>query len=87
MPMVSHDLSSAGMTAAMEANLNGTFSLLGKSPSTQLRDDDPDLCWYITPKVRFPLFNHVYLTRFPHEEDVDARIEEVTQHFASQQDP
>jgi len=75
------------MAAAIEANLNGTFSLLDRAPSPQLRDDDPDLCWYISAKVPYPLFNHVYLTRLPQEEDVDARIEELTQHFASHQLP
>jgi ribosomal protein S18 acetylase RimI-like enzyme len=83
----SQDPSSAGMAWAIEANLNGTFSLLGSSPSTQLHDDDPGLRWYITPKVPHPLFNHVYFTRLPQEEDVDARIEELTQHFASRQLP
>ena len=75
------------MVAAIEANLNETFSLLGSSPSTQLHDDDPDLRWYITPKVPHPLFNHVYLTRLPQEEDLDARIEELRKHFALHQLP
>src|ERR671921_151192 len=83
----SQDPSSAGMAWAIEANLNGTFSLLGSSPSTQLHDEDPGLRWYITPKVPHALFNHVYFTRLPQEEDVDARIEELTQHFASRQLP
>ena len=87
MGAISQDTSSAGMVAAIEANLNVTFSLLGSSPSTQLHDDDPDMCWYITPKVPHPLFNHVYLTRLPQEEDVDARIEELRKHFASHQLP
>ena len=87
MSITSQDPSSAGMVAAIEANLNATFSLLGRSPSTQLHDDDPDLRWYISPKVPFPLFNHVYFTRLPREEDVDARIEEVRQHFAAHQVP
>jgi GNAT superfamily N-acetyltransferase len=84
---ISQDTSSAGMAAAIEANLNETFSLLGSSPSTQLHNDDPDLCWYITPKVPHPLFNHVYLTRLLQEEDLDARIEELRKHFASHQLP
>ena len=87
MGTISQDTSSAGMAWAIEANLNVTFSLLGGSPSTQLHDDDPDLRWYITPKVPHPLFNHVYFTSLPHEEDVDARIEELSQHFASRQLP
>jgi predicted GNAT family acetyltransferase len=87
MGAISQDTSSAGMVAAIEANLNETFSLLGSSPSTQLHDDDPDLCWYITPKVSHPLFNHVYLTRLPREEGLDARIEELRKHFASHQLP
>ena len=59
MSTISQDPSSAAMAAAIEANLNATFSLLGTSPSTQLHDNDPDLRWYISPKVPFPLFNHV----------------------------
>ena len=84
---ISQDSSSAGMAAAIEANLNATFALLGRAPSTQLHDDDPDLRWYVTPKVPYPLFNHVYFTKLPQEEDVDARIEELRQHFASHQLP
>jgi ribosomal protein S18 acetylase RimI-like enzyme len=87
MGAISQDTSSAGMAAAIEENLNETFSLLGSSPSTQLHDDDPDLCWYITPKVPHPLFNHVYFTRLPREEDLDARIEELRKHFALHQLP
>ena len=87
MSTISQDPSSAGMAAAIEANLNATFSLLGRSPSTQLHDDDPDLRWYISPKVPHPLFNHVYFTRLPQQEDVDARIEELRKHFASYQLP
>ena len=52
-----------------------------------MHDDDPDLRWYITPKVPHPLFNHVYFTKLPQEEDVDARIEELRKHFASHQLP
>jgi hypothetical protein len=87
MGLLSQDTSSAGMAWAIERNLNVTFSLLGGSPSTQLRDDDPDLCWYITPKVPHPLFNHVYFTSLPQQEDVDARIEELRKHFGSHQLP
>jgi GNAT superfamily N-acetyltransferase len=87
MSTISQDPSSAAMAAAIEANLNATFSLLGTSPSTQLHDNDPDLRWYISPKVPFPLFNHVYFTRLSQQEDVDARIEEVRQHFAAHQVP
>jgi hypothetical protein len=50
---ISQAPSSARMAAAIEANLNATFSLLDRSPSTQLHDDDPDLRWYITPKVPY----------------------------------
>jgi hypothetical protein len=50
---ISQDSSSAGMAAAIEANLNATFALLGRAPSTQLHDDDPDLRWYVTPKVPY----------------------------------
>jgi hypothetical protein len=55
MSTISQDTSSAGMAAAIEANLNATFSLLGRSPNTQLHDDDPDLCWYITPRACYAL--------------------------------
>lgn len=87
MGTITQDASSAGMATAIEANLNATFSLLDRAPSTQLHDDDPDLRWYITPKVPHPLFNHVYFTSLPKEEDVDARIEELRKHFASHQLP
>jgi ribosomal protein S18 acetylase RimI-like enzyme len=87
MGAISRDTSAAGMAWAIEANLNETFSLLGRAPSTHLHDDDPDLRWYITPKVPHSLFNHVYFTRLPQEEDVDARIEELRKHFASHQLP
>ena len=87
MGAISRDASSAGMAWAIEANLNATFSLLDRAPSTQLHDDDPDLRWYISAKVPYPLFNHVYFTRLPQEEDVDASTEELTQHFASHQLP
>jgi hypothetical protein len=86
MSAISQDVSSAGMAAAIEANWNATFSLVGSSPITELHDA-PDLRWYITPKVPFPLFNHVYFTRVPQEEGIDARIEEVKQHFAAHQVP
>ena len=82
MSAISQDVSSAGMAAAIEANWNATFSLVGSSPITELHDA-PDLRWYITPKVPFPLFNHVYFVRVPQEEGIDDRIEEVMQHFAS----
>ncbi len=36
MSTMSQNPSSAGMAVAIEAILNGTFSLLGSSPSTQL---------------------------------------------------
>ena len=84
---ISQDASSAGMAVAIEANLNATFSLLDRAPSTQLHDDDPDLRWYISAKVPHPLFNHVYFTQLPQEEDVDARIEELRKHFDSHQLP
>ncbi len=65
MGATSGDTSSAGMAAAIEANLNAVYPLFGRAPSTELHDDAPDLRWYITPHMPFPLFNHVYLTRLP----------------------
>jgi hypothetical protein len=64
MSAISQDVPSAGMAAAIEANWNATFSLVGSSPITELHDA-PDLRWYTTPKVPFPLFNHVYFMRVP----------------------
>ena len=86
MSAISQDVSSAGMAAAIEANWNATFSLVGSSPITELHDAS-DLRWYITPKVPHPLFNHVYFTRLLQEEDLDARIEELRKHFALHQLP
>ena len=75
------DTSPAGMAAAIEANLVEMASLFGRVPGTELHDKDPDLRFYVTPGVPFPLFNHVYLTRL--QEDVDARIEEVQRLYAA----
>ncbi len=85
MSMISQDVSSAGMATAIEANVDEALSLFGRAPGTELHDD-PGLRWYITPGVPFPLFNYVYLTRLP-QEGIDARIEEVMQHFAAHQLP
>jgi ribosomal protein S18 acetylase RimI-like enzyme len=87
MGAIGQDPSSAEMAVAIEANLNATFSLLDRAPSTQLHDDEPDLRWYITPKVPHPIFNHVYFTRLPQDEDVNARIEELRKHFTLHQLP
>src|SRR5215210_8696392 len=76
MSAISQDVSSVGMAAAIEANLNATFSLVGSSPITELHDA-PDTRWYITPKVPFPLFNHVYFSSLSQEEGTEAKIEEV----------
>ena len=86
MSAISQDVSSVGMAAAIEANLNATFSLVGSSPITELHDA-PDSRWYITPKVPFPLFNHVYFSSLSQEEGTEAKIEEVKQHFAAHQVP
>src|SRR5215212_11344933 len=43
------------MAAAIEANWNAAFSLVGRSPIAQSDDDDPELRWYTTPKI--PLLN------------------------------
>jgi GNAT superfamily N-acetyltransferase len=87
MSAISQDLSSAGMAAAIEANGLGVFELWSRVLAMELHDDTPDVRWYMTPGVPFPLFNHIYLTRVPHEEDVDARIEEVLGHFSEHQIP
>lgn len=81
MSAISEDVSSAGMTAAIEANLVETSSLFGRVPGTALHDEDPDLRFYVTDGVPVPLFNHVYLTRLPRE-DLDPRIEEVRRRYA-----
>jgi ribosomal protein S18 acetylase RimI-like enzyme len=86
MSAISQDVSAAGMAAAIEANWNAAFSLIGRSPIVQSHDDDPELRWYITPKIPFPIFNHVYFTRLS-PEGIDARIEELRQHFAAHQVP
>jgi GNAT superfamily N-acetyltransferase len=86
MSAISQDVSSAGMAAAIEANLNAVYPLFGRAPATELHDDAADLRWYITPDVPYPLFNHVYWTRLP-QEAIDARIEEVRQHVAAHQVP
>jgi hypothetical protein len=41
----------------------------------------------MTPGVPHTLFNHIYFTRVPQEEDVDGRIEEVLGHFSEHQIP
>jgi hypothetical protein len=87
MSAISQDLSSAGMSLAIEANGVGVFELWSRVPSMESHDDTPDVRWYTTPGVPLPLFNHVYFTRLPQEEDVDARIEEVLGHFTEHQLP
>ncbi len=86
MGATSGDTSSAGMAAAIEANVVETSSLFGRVPGTELHDEDPALRFYVTAGVPFPLFNHVYLTRLPHE-STDARIGEVRRHYAARRLP
>ena len=86
MSTTSQDLSSAGMTAAIEANVVETASLFGRLPGTELRDGDPNLRLYVTAGVPFPLFNHVYLTRLP-QEDIEGRIGEVRRYYAARRLP
>ena len=74
MGATSGDTFSAGMSAAIEANIVETSALFGRVPGTELHDEDPDLRFYVTAGVPSPLFNHVYLTRLPRE-NPDARIE------------
>lgn len=80
------DTSSAGMAAAIEANIVETSSLFGRVPGTELHHEDPDLRFYVTAGVPSPLFNHVYLTRLPQEEP-DARIEAACRHYAARRLP
>ena len=87
MSAISQDVSSAGMGAAIEANVVETFSLFGRAPGTELHDDDPALRFYVTPEVPFPLFNHVYLTRLSQEEGIDARIKEIEEQYAAYRVP
>lgn len=77
---------SAYMAAAIEANLVQTSALLGSLPGTEMHDEDPDLRFYVTAGVPFPLFNHIYLTRLP-PENIDARIEEVRRLYAEHRLP
>ena len=81
MGATNQDVSSSGMAAAIEANLVATVSLFGRVPGTELRDE-PDLGFYVTEGVPFPLFNQVYRTRLPRE-GLDARIGEVREHYAA----
>lgn len=81
MDAINQDVSSSGMAAAIEANLLGMVSLFGRVPGTELRDD-PDLGFYVTEGVPFPLFNQVYRTRLPRE-GLDARIGKVREHYAA----
>ena len=85
MSAISRDVTSAGMAAAIEANLNAAFPLFSSLPSIELHDE-PALRWLITPDVPFPLFNHVYWTRLP-QESIDVRVEEVRERFAACQVP
>ena len=86
MGATNQDTSSAGMAAAIEANIVETSSLFGRVPGTELHDEDPDLRFYVTAGVPSPLFNHVYLTRLP-QEDPDARIGEIRHHYAARRLP
>lgn len=87
MGAISQDLSAAGMAAAIEANWIAVFGHWSQTPRIELHDDEPDVRWYVTPGVPFPLFNHVYYTRLAREEDIDARIEEVVGSFAEHEVP
>jgi hypothetical protein len=63
MGAISQDLSSAGMTVAIDASWSGVFEQWGRSPLVQLHDEARDLRWYVTPRVPLPHFNHAYYTR------------------------
>jgi hypothetical protein len=54
MSAISQDLSSAEMSAAIEANGLGVFKLWSRVPSMELHDDTPDVRWYKTPGVPSP---------------------------------
>jgi hypothetical protein len=85
---ISRDLSSTGMTAAIEASCIAIFEHWSRSARIEVHDEAPDLLrWYVTPEVPDPLFNHVYYTRLAQDEDVDARIEGVLESFAEHQVP
>ncbi len=86
MGVTSQDTSSEGMAAAIEANIVETSSLFGRVPGTDLHDEDPDLRFYVTAGVPFPLFNHVHLTRLLRE-NPDARIGEIRRHYAARRLP
>lgn len=87
MSAMSQDLSSAGMAWATEANGVGVFELWSRVPAMESHDDPPEVRWYISPNVPYPLFNHVYFTKVPQEKDVDDRVEQLRKHFASHQLP
>ena len=87
MGAISQDLSSAGMAAAIEASWIAAFGHWSSTPRIVVRDDEPDLRWYLTPGVPVPLFNHAYFTRLAQGEDIDARIEAVVGSFAEHEVP
>ena len=55
MDATSGDTPSAGMAAAIEANIVETSALFGRVPGTELHDEDPDLRFYVTDGVPSPL--------------------------------
>jgi hypothetical protein len=54
MDATGEDISSAGMAAAIEANIIETSSLFGRVPGTQLHDEDPHLRFYVTAGSPLP---------------------------------
>ena len=85
MSEIHQDFSPAGMTAAIDANVVGTTSSFGRVPGTELRGEDPDLRFIVSPAVPFPLFNQVHSTRL--QGNADARIEEVFRQYAAHELP
>jgi ribosomal protein S18 acetylase RimI-like enzyme len=81
MGAISQDLSAAGVAAAIDKSWIGACGYWGAAPSVELHDDEPDVRWYVTHGVPFPLFNHAYFTRLAQQEDIDARIGAVVKSF------
>jgi GNAT superfamily N-acetyltransferase len=80
------DISSAGMAAAIEANIVETSSLFGRVPGTELHDEGPELRFYVTAGVPSPPLQ----PRLPDEAatgETDARIEAACCHYAARRLP
>lgn len=78
------DLSTATVTAAIDANLSASRSIFGGLPGAEFHND-PDITWYIT-HVPSTVFNGVCRLLL-NAESVDAKIDEICSHFARWQVP